>query len=420
MEGIYKINLIPNDLSMEGTIYQIADTLDNLNGIVDDVFTRIMNRININTEKTSKLQERITLSRAKVEKLAGMQKAIKVFSSAKYPASIEHENYQSIFDTNCYHYESNRKITLSGKSQRQSNDKSIQERLHFFHVKVAESKTAKPKQDFNLKAVVNDVSTVGELLVYNTDVSPYCAAPNKTAAYVPRVSAHVEKNVLEEAPPSIMNRNILKREIDEYMYAPGMGMVPELDMPLDLPHLPGIAGDVQFLITSDGSIAPSAITSPVTPSNMVPELELPELPDLQDINNAVPDITDAPPILTSPAPVPPTMPGPSDMPKPLGMPEPISMPGPFSVPGPPNMPVPPPPPPPPPPPMDIQPSKERRHLRVDVPLSPDVVEPMGELRTYSELSRCLLSPGDAVAILKVLISYDRKNYEKNILLHQEM
>lgn len=127
MEGIYKINLIPNDLSMEGTILKIADTLDNLNGIVDDVFSRIMNRINVNTEKTTKLQERITSSRAKVEALAGMQKAIKVFSSAKYPASIEHEHYQSIFDTNDYHYES-KKITLSGKSQRQSNDKAIQVR----------------------------------------------------------------------------------------------------------------------------------------------------------------------------------------------------------------------------------------------------------------------------------------------------
>lgn len=112
---------------MEGTILKIADTLDNLNGIVDDVFSRIMNRINVNTEKTAKLQERITSSRAKVEALAGMQKAIKVFSSAKYPASIEHEHYQSIFDTNDYHYES-KKITLSGKSQRQSNDKAIQVR----------------------------------------------------------------------------------------------------------------------------------------------------------------------------------------------------------------------------------------------------------------------------------------------------
>lgn len=127
MEGIYKINLIPNDLSVEETVLQIADTLDNLNGIIDDVFTRITSRIKLNTDKTTKLQERIDVSRSKVEKLAGMQKAIKVFSSAKYPATIVHEHYESIFDTNKYIYEP-KKVTLCGKSQRQSHDKAVQVR----------------------------------------------------------------------------------------------------------------------------------------------------------------------------------------------------------------------------------------------------------------------------------------------------
>lgn len=125
MEGIYKIKIIPNDLSMEETVLQIADALDNLNGIVDDIFTRISNRIELNTNKTRKLQERIDASRTKVEKLAGMQKAIKVFSSAKYPSAIVYEHYKSIFDTNVYNYES-KKVTLSGKSQRQSNETAIQ------------------------------------------------------------------------------------------------------------------------------------------------------------------------------------------------------------------------------------------------------------------------------------------------------
>ncbi|CAH0719581.1 unnamed protein product, partial [Brenthis ino] len=331
MEGIYKINLIPNDLSVEETILQIADTLDNLNGIVDDVFTRITSRIKLNVDKTTKLQERIDVSRLKIEKLAGMQKAIKVFSSAKYPAAIVHEHYQSIFDTNEYQYEP-KKVILSGKSQRQSNDKAIQEKLHFFHVKVVDPKIAKSKQDFDLKEVIDKVSSVGDLLIYNTDESPYITIPTKAPAYIPKVNTIDEKNQLEDAPPSIMNKNVLKREIDEYMYAPGMGMVPELDMPLDLPHLPGIAGDVQYSICDDGSIAPSAVTSPVIPINTIPASELPELPDIKELPDlkelpevkvdVVPDIPDAPPA----APVPPP---------------------------PPVMPSTPPPPPPPPPPMDF-------------------------------------------------------------------
>lgn len=125
MDGIYKVNLIPSDLSMEETILHIADTLDNLNGIVDDAFGRISTRIQQNMLKTRKLYERIESSRAKVEKLTGMQKAIKVFSSAKYPATIKHELYQSVFDLDGYKHEP-KKITLSGKTRGLSNETSLQ------------------------------------------------------------------------------------------------------------------------------------------------------------------------------------------------------------------------------------------------------------------------------------------------------
>lgn len=125
MEGIYKVNLIPSDLNTEETILQIADTLDNLSGIVDDVFARLMSRINQNMEKTTKLNERIEISRNKVEKLTGMQKAIKVFSGAKYPASIAHEHYESVFGLDGYHYEP-QKVVLSGKTQGQAHEKGIQ------------------------------------------------------------------------------------------------------------------------------------------------------------------------------------------------------------------------------------------------------------------------------------------------------
>lgn len=125
MEGIYKVNLIPSDLSTEETILQIADTLDNLSGVVEDVFARLISRINRNVEKTTKLNERIEISRNKVEKLTGMQKAIKVFSGAKYPASITHEHYESVFGIDGYHYEP-RKVVLSGKTQGQAHEKGIQ------------------------------------------------------------------------------------------------------------------------------------------------------------------------------------------------------------------------------------------------------------------------------------------------------
>lgn len=125
MEGLYQIKLVPSDLTVEETILQIADTLDNLNGIVDDVFARLTMRIEQNTDKTRKLYERIEASRFKVDKLTGMQKAIKVFSSAKYPASITHEHYQSTFNQDKYEHKP-KKVTLKGKIQGQPGENELQ------------------------------------------------------------------------------------------------------------------------------------------------------------------------------------------------------------------------------------------------------------------------------------------------------
>lgn len=90
---------------------------------------------------------------------------------------------------------------------------------------MAEPRFVKPKQENDLKVVIDKVSSVGELLIFNTDESPYIGLPNKQQVYVPSAVTDVKKAVLDEAPPSIMKGNVLSREIDEYMYAPGMGMV---------------------------------------------------------------------------------------------------------------------------------------------------------------------------------------------------
>jgi hypothetical protein len=66
---------------------------------------------------------------------------------------------------------------------------------------------------------------VGELLVFNTNESPYLGTPSKVPAYIPKVPDVDNRSLLEDAPSSIMKRDVLKREADEYMYAPGMGMV---------------------------------------------------------------------------------------------------------------------------------------------------------------------------------------------------
>lgn len=96
-------------------------------------------------------------------------------------------------------------------------------------MKVAEPKKQIPKQDFNLHSVLDNLSSVGELLIFNTDESPYLGTTRRASAYIPFVQTKVEnKSLLEAAPSSIMTRDELKRDADEYLYAPGMGMVSVL------------------------------------------------------------------------------------------------------------------------------------------------------------------------------------------------
>jgi WAS family protein 1 len=46
---------------------------------------------------------------------------------------------------------------------------------------------------------------------------------------------------MEAAPISISQREILDHPAREnYFYSPGLGEVPQIDVPLDLPDLPGI------------------------------------------------------------------------------------------------------------------------------------------------------------------------------------
>jgi WAS family protein 1 len=50
-----------------------------------------------------------------------------------------------------------------------------------------------------------------------------------------------EERQMEAAPISISQREMLVHPTGEnYFYSPGLGEVPQLDVPLDLPDLPGM------------------------------------------------------------------------------------------------------------------------------------------------------------------------------------
>ena len=75
---VYLVPVIQQDLRQEETILQIADALDYLDQVVNDIFARVQSRIEESKAKLEKLRKRESLAKLKVEKLTGSSKATKV------------------------------------------------------------------------------------------------------------------------------------------------------------------------------------------------------------------------------------------------------------------------------------------------------------------------------------------------------
>jgi len=75
---VYLVQVIQQDLRQEETILQIADALDYLDQVVNDIFDRVQSRIEESKAKLEKLRKRESLAKLKIEKLTGSSKATKV------------------------------------------------------------------------------------------------------------------------------------------------------------------------------------------------------------------------------------------------------------------------------------------------------------------------------------------------------
>lgn len=105
--------------------------------------------------------------------------------------------------------------------------------------------------------------------------------------------------LLGAAPQSISERSTQsKAHKQSYFYSPQIGEVPALDVPLDLPDLPGIANDLHYNNDLSSSIAPSAdITPSILELDLQTSQNLPNIPldeDNEDVQNI--SIAELPPV----------------------------------------------------------------------------------------------------------------------------
>lgn len=82
----YDLNLISTDLRHEELVHQIAESLDYLQGVMNDVFSKAEDRVKVNRDRLAQVQHRAKVAQAKVDHLKGRKKATQV--NAGYQGSF--------------------------------------------------------------------------------------------------------------------------------------------------------------------------------------------------------------------------------------------------------------------------------------------------------------------------------------------
>ncbi|XP_062502341.1 WASH complex subunit 1-like [Corticium candelabrum] len=340
----YNVPVILPDLRKEESLYQVADTLNHLERVANDVFNRISRRVAENRDRLSAVNNRVNLALAKIEKVKGSTKATRVFSSSKYPAPDQLEASKSLYTDVEEDVENVRHSRAKFESRLVTVDeKVLKDKQQFHSCNIDIDRLKKKQRERERQQQTEDdeageglgrlprvIPSVSSLLLFNTAENPYkkYVMLDPLAGVVTKTKKDVEEEERQigAAPTTIAQREEMARMTREsYFYKPEIGEVPDIDVPVDLPDLPGIAGDMTYSLDLGPSIAPS-----------VPGSNMPELPSIEP---------DKPPEIAGDVSVPPpphAPPGPSAPPPPPG----------DAAPPPP----PPPPPGPPPPPSDITPT----------------------------------------------------------------
>lgn len=175
----YSVPTIPPDLRREETILQIADALEYLEKVANDVFTSISSRVAENRTRLQKVNDRVSLAQARVDKLKGSNKATKVFASSKYPAEDEQQNYKTLCTATEGVKVAKRKHYRVHSKHPPTDERVLREKLLFFNVHLnTKSKKDVDNKGEGLGGLPRSVPSISSLLLFNTSENPYVLSPS--------------------------------------------------------------------------------------------------------------------------------------------------------------------------------------------------------------------------------------------------
>lgn len=304
LHSAYQVSIIPTDLHHEETIIRAAQSLDCLNKTINSIFGRIDARLERNGAKVQHINERVMRAQAKINGLVGSKKAIQIFAPARFPGSGILTNIPATFPQVAQELMDPTTSALttntSERHLRNRNDagseQDAEEDLNAisFHVRGEdkhEMLLATERQQINRTAGLGSLpidKSMPALTRFNTDEFAYAGGtggsqdlnawkrtlpPQSGKTRVGNRPKMTGSELLAPAPHSLAHGTTkLTTPAGDLRYTPVALAAPAIDVPLDLPDLPGIANDLQY--------EPVKEQTPIAPSHQF--LDLPDLPGLAD------------------------------------------------------------------------------------------------------------------------------------------
>lgn len=265
----------------------------------------------MNLEKINSIQKRINNANEKVARLIGSKKSIKIFSPAKFPSSEVFQDIPTTFEAKeAVKSLEERALPIEISSHTESPGNIAQEKLHLFHVKPAKETSRFLREGLGSE-IPSQVKSVNSLLLFAGNQNIYekyksmeTLASRKNPKSGNGTTPESLNKRLEAAPNSITNRQYSsdksQRQYSGIFYSPGVAEAPKMELPFDLPDLPGIAGDVQFGIMENLSVIDQAddeFKIPPIPVVSVPEATFipPPPPPMADQYTLIPPPPPPPP-----------------------------------------------------------------------------------------------------------------------------
>lgn len=170
----YSVPVIPPDLRREETIQQICDALAYLDQVSSDIFTRLGQRMAESQARLRAVSGRMQLAQAKIDSLKGSKKATRVFSSAKYPAGNDEEQYVSVHGRPEEHLRHVRRGGPRPQSRHPPavDDTTLREKLQFYNVQLRRKRSKEEGEGEGLGRLPAGIESLDALLLFNTSENP--------------------------------------------------------------------------------------------------------------------------------------------------------------------------------------------------------------------------------------------------------